>query len=216
MDFKYAIFDLDGTLVDSMSIWRNLEIKVFTRLVDGNIPSELKDKLFYMMWREMFPVAQEITGKTLDKKALYAEMRGIMTPKYKDGTIKLKKGVIEFLEHLKENGIKCAVATATPKSVCYPCVCINKIDKYFDAFFTTEDAGKNKFSPDVYDLAMNALGGDKQNTMVFEDTLYCINTLKENGYRYTIISEPTQSKDELINGGYIDNNYIEDYFELIK
>lgn len=216
MDFKYAIFDLDGTLVDSMSIWRNLEIKVFTRLVDGNIPSELKDKLFYMMWREMFPVAQEITGKTLDKKALYAEMRAIMTPKYKDGTIKLKKGVIEFLEHLKANGIKCAVATATPKEVCYPCLCVNGIDKYFDAFYTCEMVGKNKFSPDVYDMALNALGGTKQNTMVFEDTLYCINTLKENGYRYTIISEPTQSKDELINGGYIDNNYIEDYFELIK
>ena len=162
----------------------------------------------------MFEKAHKRTGKIISLEDVIEELYDKMKDVYKNGDIDTMPMALDFLKALKKEGIKTAVATATPIYMCKPGIERCGLLPYLDELICTDDVGKNKYHPDVFDRAMSLIGGNKKETMVFEDSLYAANTLKANGFRYTIIEEEGSlcCADELKNGC---EKYIKSYEELL-
>lgn len=102
-----------------------------------------------------------------------------------------KSGVPEFLRFLKEKGVRTCVATATDR------VCVAQtlerlgLLQYFDEILTCSEVGFGKDHPDIFEIAMAHLRGNKENTVIFEDSLYAIDTAKRAGF--TVCATPDAS-----------------------
>ncbi len=215
MNFKYAIFDLDGTLLDTQKYWDSLEREILGRHFGIDMfNDENGDYIPFSGLKAMFANAERRTGKKISLEDIIGELYEKMTEIYKSGDIDTMPHSPEFLKALKTEGIKTALATATPIYMCKPALERLGLLDYLDELVCTDDVGKNKFHPDVFDKALELIGGNKEEAMVFEDSLYAANTLKANGYRYTIIEETGSlcCADELKDGC---ENYIKNYEELL-
>ncbi len=214
MDFKYAIFDLDGTLLDSMKVWRKNEAQQMNIFAQGTLTDEQLAELEIYGYGEMIKKAEHIVGKSYDRKSYTEALHAKMKNFYVDGSIVPKKAVPDFLRKLKFEGIKIAAATATPKALCIPCLEKYDILQYFDCIFTTFET-RSKFYPDIFDKAINALGSTKQNTVVFEDACYSIKTLVQNNYRVYAVSDDSQTDSDLQFIKQHAEKFIEDYASII-
>ena len=215
MNFKYAVFDLDGTLLDTQKHWDRVEREVLGRRFGIDMfNDENGNYIPFNGLRAMFELATKKTGKVISLEEVLDELYAEMSKVYMYAEIDTMPRALDFLKALKSEGIKTALATATKISVCRPALERTGLLPYLDELVCTDDVGKNKYHPDVFDRAMSLIGGNKDETMVFEDALYAANTLKANGFRYTIIKEAGSlcCADELKNGC---ENYIKSYEELL-
>ena len=215
LNFKYAIFDLDGTLLNTQKYWDKIERDVLGRRFGIDMfNDENGNYIPFSGLRAMFERAMKLTEKIIKLEDVIDELYEEMTEIYKNGDIETVPYAAEFLKELKAQGVKTALATATPINICKPALIRMGLFANLDELVCTDDVGKNKYHPDVFDRAMNLIGGNKNETMVFEDALYAANTLKANGYRYTIIEEEGSlcCADELKDGC---ENYIKSYEELL-
>ena len=215
MNFKYAVFDLDGTLLDTQKHWDRIEREVLGHHFGIDMFNDENGNFIpFSGLRAMFELATKRTGKILRLEDVLEELYELMTDVYKKDEIYTMPYAKEFLIELKKQGIKTAVATATRIHVCKPGLERCGLLPYLDELVCTDDVGKNKYHPDVFDRAIELIGGNKEETMVFEDSLYAANTLKANGFRYTIIEEQGSlcCTDELKSGC---ENYIKSYEELL-
>ncbi len=215
MDYKYAVFDLDGTLLDSMRLWRQKEALLMQDFVGRKLDDKTLARLETLMFSQAVEEAENMCGKKFDRKHYLEILHEDMKPSYADGTVGLKKNAKEFLEHLKKNGVKIGAATATPKELCVPCLKLHGIYDLFDCIFTVQEIGKSKKFPDIYEKVMCTLGGTKENTMFFEDARYCIETLYNHGFRYTVIQDEMQIAEIDLIKNFYDKPFVEDYALLM-
>ena len=123
-----------------------------------------------------------------------------------------KNDIIDFLEKLKEKGVKMGIATATGETALV--ALLEKFDMlhYFSAIYSTYTVGASKTEPKVYDVVLGELGTDKETTWVFEDALYAAKTAKANGYNVVGIYDKSEPNQEELKE--IVDIYINDYSEL--
>jgi len=217
VNFKYAIFDMDGTLVDSMPAWRHVEFDVIEKLYGVKFSDEEKEKLEYLTFSELLREAASLKNITIDYSAITEESYALMTERYLNGQFEFKAYVKEFLAFLKSKNVGIAVATATRKSLSVPFLKEIGLYDYIDFVFTTEDdakIGKSKSSL-VYDMALEALGGTKEEAVVFEDVLNCMKTCKANGYQVIAVHDKYQkyTKDKILETA---DFFINTYKELME
>lgn len=216
MNFKYAIFDMDGTLIDSMYLWRTNEISLMQEYVGKKFDIKLTEKLKILPLRQMIEYINKNFGTNIDVKTAGDASDEKMYKNYIEGKIKVKPYVFEYLLHLKSQNIKIALATATPKSLCVPFLEKVGLLEYFDVIATTKDdvnIGKSR-GPDVYDFALKKLGGTKDNTVIFEDVLVAVKTAKNAGYYVISVYDEMQgnTREEIIN---ISDKFINNYKEMM-
>lgn len=178
MEFSAAIFDLDGTLIESNSVWAKIDKIILNK---RGIPcsDNFAEKLSSLTYEE---AAEEMhrLGVKEDTESLIKEFNEIAVQEYRYN-IFLKDNAKEYLEYLKCRGVKLALATASPKELYEPALRHNGVYGYFDVFCTTGDAGKSKDYPDVYLLAASELGVPPSDCIVFEDVLNGIISAKNAG-----------------------------------
>ena len=150
MDYKAVIFDLDGTLIDSNSVWEKID-RIILNKRGIHCTDAFVHKLAALTYEE---VAEEMCKLGIDvtTENLIAECNELTVKEYRYN-IFVKEGVKEYLAYLKKNDIKIALATASPKMLYEPVLRNNCIYNYFDVFCTTEDVGKSKDYPDIYLLS---------------------------------------------------------------
>lgn len=180
-DFKGAIFDLDGTLIDSMSVWEEID-REFLKNRNISIPPDYIEKINSMSFKEVAKYTIEKFNLKESEEELIKEWNEMAIYEYSN-KIKLKPNVKEYLEKLKENNIKIGLATSSPKSLYEPVLKNNHIYEYFDALNSLEDVQRDKNYPDIYLLVAENLKLNPQECAGFEDILVGINTMKKADFK---------------------------------
>ena len=177
---KGAIFDIDGVLLDSMGIWDDLGARYLRSL--GRIPEEGLNKILFSMSMEQG--AEYLNEHYGLNKSVKETVDGIgkMLEDYYFYEVLLKPGAKEILEFLKSKNIKMAAATSSPRTHIEKALSRNGLLGYIDKIYTTGEVGVSKHSPDIYNLAADFLKTKSEETLVFEDSLYALNTAKEAGF----------------------------------
>lgn len=183
MEIKAAIFDADGTLVDSLMIWdviwshfgeAYLHDKSFRpRAADDKRVRTLtlKDAMFFI--HEQYHIGAD--GEELLRHA------GRIVTDFYSNRVTLKDGVPEFLEHCKSKGVKMCIASATAKELIDLAIKRCGIEEYFLKIFSCADIGKGKECPDIFLLAQEFLGEKTGDTWVIDDSLVAIETAAKIG-----------------------------------
>ncbi len=184
-NIKGAIFDLDGTLIDSLALWDVIWSEMGKRYLNNSLfsPSPEVDKAVRTM---TFKEALEFISKTFnieEKPEILLKSASEAVANFYLCEVKLKKGVVEFLEELHSRGVIMCIASATDKSLIEMVIKRFDIGKYFSHILSCADIGKGKDSPDIYLCALESLGTKKEETYVFEDSHVAILTAHNVGLK---------------------------------
>ncbi|MDD6798857.1 MAG: HAD family phosphatase [Firmicutes bacterium] len=192
---KGAIFDLDGTLLDSMSIWDTIGDDYLRSL--GIEPKENLTETFKTFTLEQSAEYYRTHyGVALSAAEIIDGVKAMIGDFYRD-TVQLKKGAREFLQGLYQNGVKMCVATVTDKHLVEAALTRLNILSCFTDIFTTAEIGCGKSSPQIYRTALAHLGTDKSETLVFEDAYHALMTAKNDGFPVAAVydgHEPRQAE----------------------
>ena len=177
---KGAIFDLDGTLLDSMFIWDTIGEEYLRSL--GKEPHEdLKETFMTLTLEEAAVYYREHYGVTLSVKEIVDGVNSMVEQTYRT-KVTLKPGISEYLAWLKENGVRMCVATVTDRYLVEETLERLGVRHYFSEIFTCAEVGFGKDKPIIYQKALEHLGTEKSDTYVFEDLPFALNTAKTDGF----------------------------------
>lgn len=178
MDKRYAIFDMDGTLVDSLVFWKDLASEYLTGKGVSRIPADILTAIKPMTMSESAALFKQEFGLTGDPEA---EMNAMMDGHYRSD-IPLKPGVREYLQALHKRGVRMCVASATAEQLMAACLGRLGVLEYFDFLLSCETVGAGKRSPLVYHESAKRLDAHPAEIAVYEDALYAVQTAKHAGY----------------------------------
>ncbi len=208
---KAVIFDLDGTLVDSMWMWYNIDVEFLGRY-GLPCPPDLQRSIQGMSFSETadyFKDRFSLPESTDEIKAVWEEMS---FDKYKND-VPLRKGAREFLIFLKDRGIKTGVATSNGEKMVEAVLASNKVDSYFDCVKTSDDVPRGKPAPDIYQSVAKDLGVGPDECMVFEDVPAGIQAAKAAGMKVCAVEDEDAApyRDEIKK---LSDYYIHDYTDM--
>lgn len=213
------IFDVDGTLLNSMSIWMDAG----KRYLEG-LGYEVKENIGEIMFDMTMAEAAEYMQKKYGVNFSIEEICEGINSKVYDFYAKEampKEGVREFLEYAYSKKIPMTVATSTDRPMIETALKRTGFDKYFRRIFTTTEVGKGKDNPEIFEAALEEMESLRENTWLFEDALYSIKTAKSMGINicgiYDFSSDAHQGKIKEISDIYIkDWNEYEKVIEQMK
>lgn len=166
--FRSAIFDMDGTIIDSMGIWKDLASRSF---VDHGIeiPEDLESKIFTMTFLESAEYCLQLSGSEKSAEDLVDEWSRGAAEYYKTA-IPLKPYAKEFIVYLKQLGLTLSLTTSNFKEIAVDVLGRLDILKYFDSVTVTQEVSRSKLYPDVFLLSASRLQTDPSECIVFEDS----------------------------------------------
>lgn len=211
-DIKAAIFDLDGTLIDSMWVWDQIDIDYLTSR-GFQVPNNLKDEINHLSFEQCATYFKKRFNINSSEKDMLKEWNN-SAYNYYANIIPLKKGAREILNYLKGKGIKIGLVTSNNYSLINATLEHNKIKDYFETITTTGEVSNGKNKPDVYLLAANKLGVEPQNCIVFEDILEAVRGAKAANMKVVAVYDKAASYQRQTLEETADK-YIMDYFELM-
>lgn len=189
-----AIFDLDGTLLDSQWIWTDVGAH-FLRSI-GIVPQpDLNEILAPMSMEQGCRYFISTYGLSLSVPQITSKIIAIVENFYRNDA-KLKPHVKEFIQFIHSQRIKLCVVTATDRSLAAAALERCGISQYFDFLLTASEFGQGKDRPDIFLHAMEQLGGTFDTTLVFEDAPHAIRTAKTAGFSVIGIADPTANRAE--------------------
>lgn len=180
-EFKGAVFDLDGTLLDSVGVWREVDERFFGRR-NMTIPDDFFQKISSMNFEAAAVYVKERFNLPQTTEQIIAEWFADAYDAYAHH-IELKKGAFEYLKLLHESGVKLAVATASDERLYTAALKRHCIYDFFDNFTTTQETKRGKGFPDVYLLAAQRLSLDPAECVVFEDIAQGIKGAVDGGFK---------------------------------
>ena len=207
-----VIFDLDGTLVDSMWIWKSVDIE-FLGERGIPFPDDLQSDLDGMSFKETAVYMKERFELKESTEELMDIWNRMAYEKYRYET-PLKQGVREFLEQLKKENKKIGIASSNSVFLVETVLKANEIFHLFDSIHTANEVAKGKPSPDIYLLVAEDLGVEPESCLIFEDIVHGIMAGKNAGMKTCAIYD-NYSKHDDENKRKIADYYIENYFEII-
>jgi len=191
--YKGYIFDLDGTLLDSMGVWSQVDADFLAKRGIA-IPPDYMDAISSMTFYEAAAYTIKrfsLTDSVEDLKREWNEMAA-----YAYGhMVKLKPYAKEYLITLWEHGAKLAIATSLSAELCAPVLRNNGIDNFFNVICRTDEAGHGKTRPDVFLLAAQKIGIQAQDCLVFEDILAAVKSAKSTGMSVCAVYDKASKND---------------------
>lgn len=193
-DFGGAIFDMDGTLLDSMPVWDQLSQRLLQpygihvqaadyAAIEGK--SQLQGAEYFLRTYPQLP---------LDPSDFVRRMDELLTARYA-AIAKPRDGILELLEGLQARGIPMAVATLTAHRHTEKALRDRDMLRYFSFVLTMEDVGASKHVPTIYWRTAQQLGVASADCLVFEDTPYAGVTAKRGGFQVCGVAEPTYAAE---------------------
>lgn len=216
MKIKAIIFDLDGTLLDSMHCWENVD-KNFL-LENGVEPPEgvsdivkkmtIQDSANYFKTQFSLPQSCEEIIDRIEE----------MVREQYERIIPLKNGAGELVEKLEAEGIKMCVASATYNSLADAALNRLGIDKSLEFILTCSDVGVGKDKPDIFNIAAEKMGGSTADTIVVEDSLHCIETAARAGFKTIAVYDDIARKewDDICCVSWKNVRNLTDIYEIVR
>lgn len=178
---KAAIFDYDGTVIDSMDMWSQASSN-YVRTVLGKEPAPDLDRIIKAMsLEEGAKIFRDEYGAPGTDDDIVQAVLQTVTDQYRT-TLQLKPGILDILDDLKSHGVRMCVATASAREMIEAGNERLGLNKYFEKVFTCMEVGANKRKPDIYNQAAAYFGTSPEETLVFEDVLHASRTASEAGY----------------------------------
>ena len=183
MKLKGAIFDMDGTLVNSLMFWdmtwEKVGLKYFGK--KGFHPgSEVAKTVQTMIIKDAAAYIIDLCKINTDVKE-FQDYIGYLLGEFYKTVAKPKDGALEFLDHMQKLNVKMCLASATPKEYIMVSLEACGLSKYFDTVLSCVDIGAGKDKPDIYVTALELLGTKPEETAVFEDSYVALRTAKSIG-----------------------------------
>lgn len=210
-DVRAAIFDLDGTLVDSMWIWEKIDID-YLKIRNIDMPEDLRDAISHLSFQETAKYFKNRFNLEDSLEEIMNEWYDMALYEY-ENNVPLKAGAKLFLDKLKKLGIKIGLATSNSLPLLEIALKKNDIYDYFDAITITGEVKRGKSFPDVYLLAAEKLGISPDQCIVFEDILPAMKGAKAAGMKVVGVYDELSkdSRDEIENTV---DKFIIEYAEL--
>ena len=178
--FDAAIFDLDGTLLDSMHVWTRVD-EIYFEKRGMTAPPDYGPALAGLSYRESAEYTKARFGFPEPWEEIVREWTELAHEEYAL-RVELKPGAREYLTALQRAGVKLAVATALPEYLYRPCLERLGILDLFGALCSTDDTGgRGKSNGEVFLLAADRLGANPAQCAVFEDVLEGVRGAKRAG-----------------------------------
>lgn len=218
MNKRYAIFDMDGTLIDSMRYWKNLGREYLALHGITENLDEIMERIKPMTMTESAELFRIEFHFARTKEGIAAEMNQMMDEHYRKD-IPLKGGVEAYIKKLHELGVKMCVASATDVELMQACLERLGIKKYFTFLLSCEEVGVGKRKPDVYFEALKRLQEKEvilpENIAVYEDADYAIYTALDAGfYTIAVLDDSNRKKWEQLKAQTMES--IEDWYCAVQ
>ena len=213
MDFQCAIFDLDGTLINSTGVWNKVDEDFFNRrnvIMPPEFPQVIKTHTLmsgavYIKDRLSLPESPEDIVKEWHDAAVYAY----------HNDIRIKPYVKELLKLLKNSyGYKIGLATSNTHELYDQCLINNGIYDYFDSFTQSDEVERLKGFPDIYEKSAERMGVPKEECIVFEDVYQAVKGARMGNF-FTVAVEDSASADDREEIIKIADVYIKSFRELV-
>lgn len=188
-----AIFDVDGTLLDSMTVWWKL-IDDFFSEHNADISDEEAQSYKDMTLDESIPIIIDKLGLSMTTDELLEEFKQRMFREYEQN-IPPKAGALEYVRSLHDSGVKIALATSGYEALCKAAFTRLGIWDCFDACAFSSEVGVNKSNPDVYLLAAQRIGIPPTECVVFEDIAGGIEGAKKGGFTTCAVYDDTNANE---------------------
>lgn len=214
-----VLFDLDGTLVDSMWVWKDIDIE-FLSDYGIELPNDLQSDIEGMSFTETAMYFKNRFGfkeSVDDIKRIWNDMAYERYTKI----IPMKEGALEFLNYLKAKGIKTGIATSNSRELVTGMLHAKNINDLFDIIKTSCDVNAGKPAPDIYLRSAEELNVSPKNCLVFEDIPMGILAGKNANMRvcsvYDDYSKNQESKKRALADYYINtfNEVLEGTYEVL-
>lgn len=208
-----AIFDVDGTLLDSMSVWWDIIID-FYKEHGQTLSDENAFKFKEMTMKESIPIIIDELGLSCTFEELSKTFQETGMKQYAN-TIPLKDGAGEYLKMLHQKGVKIAIATSGYEELCKKAFTRLGVWQYIDACAFSSEVGVNKSNPDVYLLAAKRLGVKPEECTVYEDIITGIGGAKKGGFKTCAVYDET-SADDVEALKRLSDHYITGWKDLLQ
>ena len=196
MKITGAIFDMDGTLTESMQMWRTLRER-YVRAKGLEPEKDLDRHIEQLGWEHSYSYLRDTYGIDLESSSeMYEDMKKLVVEPFYRNEVELRPGTMELLEKLKSKGVKMCIASATDQGLVETALNTVNIRHYFSKLYCVPEFGKNKHFPDIFEAALEHLGTERESTFVFEDALYSAKTAHEAGFPIVAIRDATEPKQE--------------------
>lgn len=211
-NIKACLFDLDGTLVASMHIWKDIDIEFLGRF-GYDLPPSLQREIEGMSFTETAHYFKNNFDIPLSIDEIMECWNGMAYQKYAE-EIGFKDGAFDFVRRLKEKGIRTAICTSNSRELVMAVGEHLGFLPYFDEIITSCEVGAGKPAPDIYLEAAKRVETLPEHCLVFEDTLAGLTAGKRAGMRICAIEDPftapyRQQKKDMAD------YYIENYYTLL-
>ena len=206
-----AIFDADGTLLDSMPMWAGVGSGYLKQNFGIEAKEDLDERFKEISLYQSAVLLKEEYSLPLSIEEIGAGINRMVDHLYRDH-VQLKPGILELLEGLRQRGVKMCVATASEAYQISMALERCGAFQYFEKVLSCVDVGHGKDEPHVFNVARELLGTEKQETYLFEDAVYSVRTAVADGFKAIgVYDESMQYQDELIS---LTDFYIRDYCDL--
>ena len=212
-EINYIIFDMDGTLLDSLSVWADSDREFITSFGISYDPKHslaMKKMHFdsaceYLVKEFSLPFSAEETGKRILE----------IVEEHYINSVPFKEGAEEFLAAAYKAGVKMCVATSNKKTLAEASLNAKGIMEYMEFVITSDEVGGGKESPDIFLKAAEMLGAKPRETAVFEDSIHAVLSAKSAGFKVIGVYDKLcpEEFDEIEKSAHIT---IKSFTELLK
>lgn len=210
---KAILFDLDGTLLDSMHVWDTIgEAFLIDQRIE--IPTNLQAIIAPMSFAQSAAYFITLGNLDMSVEEVCRQFYQMVQERYKKD-ITCKPYVKAFLKECKRQNIRMGILTALDEFVAQTCLKHNDIDSYFSFILTCDAFGKGKDEVDIYYEGAKRLQVEPSDVYVFEDSLYCMKSAKLAGMKVIGVYDATQSISQVDKDKYCDK-YIYSFKDIIE
>jgi HAD superfamily hydrolase (TIGR01509 family) len=214
-DKRAALFDLDGTLVDSMWMWTDIDLEYLSRF-SGTEGCDIRalqrdiEGLSMPETAELFKMRFRIPDSL---EQMQEDWNQMAYERYRT-KVPLKAGARQLLETMRRKGMKLAVCTSNSRRLAETALQANDVLELFDRILTADEVGKGKPSPDIYLEAARQIGIVPTQSIVFEDVISGAIAGKRAGMTVCGVAD-AYSEDRRAELVEICDDFIEDFRELL-